>query len=301
MSISQLAALHADLNELEQAEQLMRESVEGRRFTLGPDHADTLRASAFHGVLLARLGRVDEGLAAIDAALEAQRAKLGPTHPNVVEALSGTRMKDGHRLIGSSRRTVAPPPAYFRSWLEPRMTLRRHPVAVAPDQRPLAGMPVDRRLVARLSATYAAVREQGDRFATVFYGKLFAAAPQLRSMFREEPAVHARKLLATLETVVANFNDPSANAALLADLGRRHAGYGARPNHYALVVDLLTDSMRETLGPAIDTAGLEEWRTALRLISDQMIAAAAAGGPLSPPHTPSASPPAHPPTGTPGR
>lgn len=164
------------------------------------------------------------------------------------------------------------------------MAVKRHPVAVEISGSRLSLVPLDTALVGRLRSTYDAVRSHELRLAGAFYAKLFAAAPHLRRMFPRDLAEQAKKLTAALDAVVQNFENPAANAATLADLGRRHAGYGARPEHYDLVVDLLIESMRELGGTAIEEARLQEWHRALRLISQQMIAAAEAPGPS---HVPS--------------
>lgn len=161
------------------------------------------------------------------------------------------------------------------------MAMRRHPVAASsiPDQ--LAAIPIDHALVARLEATFKLLRQQSADLGRVFYAKLFAAAPQVRPMFRTSPEEQAAKLVASLEAIVRNLADPRANADMLRALGERHATYGAKPEHYDLVVDILVGSMREILGPSADAKSLDEWRTALQLVSRQMIAAGEAR-----PHTP---------------
>ncbi len=156
------------------------------------------------------------------------------------------------------------------------MPVRRHPVAVSEFKDPLARLPLDIGLVARLRATYEQVRAHDLRLAEIFYNKLFAAAPQLRPLFRSDPKAQPRKLLAALDAVVRDLEHPAENAAMLAELGARHAQYGARPEHYELVIDLLVDSMRELLGADLDPPALDEWRLALRLISNRMIDAAGA-------------------------
>ncbi|MBS0191697.1 MAG: globin domain-containing protein [Phycisphaerales bacterium] len=155
------------------------------------------------------------------------------------------------------------------------MPVKRHPVAVANTEDPLSRVPLDTALVARLRATYERVRTHELKLADIFYAKLFAAAPHLRAMFRGDPASQAQKLTASLDAVVRNFENPAENRAALAALGQRHAGYGARPEHYGLVVDLLVDSMREVGGSGLDENALREWKQALQLISAQMIAASA--------------------------
>lgn len=159
------------------------------------------------------------------------------------------------------------------------MPMRRHPVAASRLPDHLAAIPIDHALIARLEASFALLRQQSANLGAVFYAKLFAAAPHLRSMFRTAPEEQAAKLVASLDTIVRNLAAPEANAAMLSALGRRHAGYGARPEHYDLVVELLVESMREVLGAGADERALEEWRTALRLVSRQMIEADASRDP----------------------
>lgn len=164
------------------------------------------------------------------------------------------------------------------------MSVQRHPVATSASFDSLAGVPLDRALVARLRGSYEAVRGQDLRLAEVFYAKLFAAAPQVRSLFKADVQAQAGKLMAALDMVVKNFEQPRENAAMLAELGRRHVGYGAVPEHYDLVVRLLVESMGEVLGEKATTADLEEWRTALKLIARQMIQGAKQVVIEKPPH-----------------
>lgn len=164
------------------------------------------------------------------------------------------------------------------------MPVRRHPIATSAVLATPVVIPIDVALIARLRTTYEQVRDRPLDFAERFYAKLFAEAPQLRALFRGDIADQARKLTASLDVVVQNLEDPAANAAMLAELGRRHVGHGARPEHYDVVVRLLVDAMAEVLGPGTDRRHLDEWRMALRLVSDRMIAAAnhAAGAPGAP-------------------
>lgn len=153
------------------------------------------------------------------------------------------------------------------------MPLRRHPVAVGPQDGALRSVPIDRALIERLKASYSVVRAHDQRLAQLFYERLFAAAPAVRHMFREDPGVQARKLMDALDVIVRNLEHPAQNAALLADLGRRHARYGATPEHYALVTELLASCMQEVLGSGAGDAVINEWRLALHLVGAQMIAA----------------------------
>ena len=169
------------------------------------------------------------------------------------------------------------------------MPMRRHPVAVAKQQSQFASLPLDHALVVRLAASFGRLREHGLRLGEIFYAKLFAAAPHLRPLFREGPEKQAAKLIASLDIIVRNLTAPGENAAMLAALGRRHSAYGAKPEHYGLVVELLIDSMKELSGPSADEQTFDEWRTALTRVSRQMIAASASTSAAAPPTSPADS------------
>ena len=157
------------------------------------------------------------------------------------------------------------------------MPIRRHPVAASARGASLRALPIDTALVRRLRGVFEQLSAHDLRLGEIFYAKLFSAAPHLKSLFHNTPAEQAEKLIQSLKLVVQNFEKPEMNAAMLADLGRRHASYGAKTEHYDLVIELMIESMGELLTPPVAPQLLDEWRVALRLISDQMIAAAVAG------------------------
>jgi len=154
------------------------------------------------------------------------------------------------------------------------MSIRRHPISRSAEQSPLRTIPVDHALIARLKSSYQLLSSDRFEFASVFYSKLFAEAPHLRSMFSTSIDVQTTKLVAALDAIVSNLEYPEKNAKLLKEMGQRHAGYGVKPEHYDLVIDLICDAIREVGGERLPASHLAEWRVALRLVSDQMIAAA---------------------------
>ncbi|MCA9300010.1 MAG: hypothetical protein KDA28_13145 [Phycisphaerales bacterium] len=156
------------------------------------------------------------------------------------------------------------------------MSVRRHPIAFIPGDASRAPIPIDLALVERLRTSFAMLRERGHVLGTTFYARLFDSNPELRPLFTSDLEAQARKLVDALEAVVRNLEAPEANQAMLADLGRRHVAYGARPEHYEVVARLLVESMAEVLGSDIDARTLDEWRQAIDLVSRQMIAGARA-------------------------
>ncbi|MCW5756511.1 MAG: hypothetical protein KIT54_04665 [Phycisphaeraceae bacterium] len=151
------------------------------------------------------------------------------------------------------------------------MPVHRHPASASKVGEPITRIPVDAGVIERLRSSYRLVRRQDLEFARVFYAKLFEAAPGVRAMFPQDLELQSRKLTMALDTIVANLENPEANSHLLAQMGKRHAGYGARPEHYHLVIETMVAAMRAVLGAQADERVLDEWRMALRLIGKQMI------------------------------
>lgn len=151
------------------------------------------------------------------------------------------------------------------------MPVHRHPASASKVGEPITRIPVDAGVLNRLRASYRQVRQQELAFARAFYDKLFTAAPSVRAMFPQDLELQARKLTMALDTIVANLENPEANSQLLADMGKRHAGYGAKPEHYQLVIETMVTSMRDVLADEADERVIDEWRMALRLIGKQMI------------------------------
>src|SRR5262249_29976314 len=81
------------------------------------------------------------------------------------------------------------------------------------------------------------------------------------------------KLLDTLTAVMAHLQDPQGNIKRLQELGVRHVAYGARPEHFPLVIDAMLGAMREVAGKEWNKAVHEQWRRALSLIAEVRIKA----------------------------
>lgn len=146
-----------------------------------------------------------------------------------------------------------------------------HPLFKDGSRSSLPGIVIDRPLIDRLAASFEAIRPVGNRVAEAFYRRLFEKQPRLRSMFTQPMEVQQQKLLASLETIVQFLEQPAEQRAYLRELGARHASYGARPEHYDLVIDTLLEAIAESMGGQLDPATASEWRQVLRLVSDFMI------------------------------
>ena len=157
------------------------------------------------------------------------------------------------------------------------MKLTAHPLAEPlPNQGGAAALPVDHHLVRRRRVSLALLLAKGDELPATFYALLFERAPALRRMFPDEMGGQQSKLTAMLAWIVTHLERRDQIVPALRELGRRHAGYGARAEHYPLVRDSLIDAMARTAGPGWDEDLAEDWRLSIDLIARQMMSAAAA-------------------------
>lgn len=100
-----------------------------------------------------------------------------------------------------------------------------------------------------------------DNMVLRFYDNLFAAAPQVRSMFSDDLHDQSKKLSQTLALAFSKLHDLDALVPVLKEMGKRHIGYGAVPEHYTAVAQTLIETMANELGAAFDLdtrAAIEE-------------------------------------------
>jgi methyl-accepting chemotaxis protein len=82
-------------------------------------------------------------------------------------------------------------------------------------------------------------------------------------------------LLATLVLLRKSLRDLEGIAPKLRQLGARHVAYGARPEHYPVVAEVLLASMAEVAGEAWTDAVASAWAGALGLVAEAMLEGAA--------------------------
>ena len=110
----------------------------------------------------------------------------------------------------------------------------------------------------------------------IFYARLFAAAPSVKPLFagtdlRRQKAM----LLSALVLVRKSLRDMDAMVPTLRELGARHVGYGAKPEHYLVVGEVLIASLAEVAGQAWRPEHQLAWAAAFAVIADVMLSGAA--------------------------
>ncbi len=125
--------------------------------------------------------------------------------------------------------------------------------------------------------TWAQVMPIGDAAATLFYQRLFEIDPSIHALFHKvDMPAQRRRLLDAVGFVVERLDSPETLAPVLADLGRRHDGYGVKRVHYETVGEALLWTLEQGLGDAWTPTARAAWHAAYSMISGIMQRAAEA-------------------------
>jgi serine/threonine protein kinase/hemoglobin-like flavoprotein/Ran GTPase-activating protein (RanGAP) involved in mRNA processing and transport len=128
--------------------------------------------------------------------------------------------------------------------------------------------------VALMESTFARISADGKGFAERFYAELFERYPGVKPLFaRTSMSRQQQHLFSSLVMIIENLRRPDSVEASLAELGRRHVGYGVHPSHYYAVSSALLEAIRETLGEEWNEAVREAWADGLEAVSRVMMSA----------------------------
>ena len=105
------------------------------------------------------------------------------------------------------------------------------------------------RQIQLVETSFQQIAANADEAADVFYERLFSVSPEVRPLFSPDLTEQKKKLMQTLEVAVTNLHNFQALRATIHEMGRRHAGYGVKVPHYALVGGALIWTLQKMLGP----------------------------------------------------
>lgn len=130
--------------------------------------------------------------------------------------------------------------------------------------------------VERLENNFRLITPRGEELVDRFYATLFSRQPAVRGMFPGDMSEQKKKLLSSIALVMKNLRAPDALRQPLMDLGRRHSGYGVKPEHYAVVRDTLIEVLAELSGQSWSSQLTADWTEALNFVAETMQAGQAA-------------------------
>jgi hemoglobin-like flavoprotein len=131
--------------------------------------------------------------------------------------------------------------------------------------------------VETLEESFDLVAPQGDELMRVFYDNLFEAAPAVRPLFAGVDMERQRQALLNMLLVLReSLRDLDDIVPDLEELGARHVEYGAQPEHYPVVGEVLIGAMAQVAGDAWKPEYSAAWQEAYPIVQDVMLSGAAA-------------------------
>lgn len=128
--------------------------------------------------------------------------------------------------------------------------------------------------VTLVQQSFSKVAPIADQAATLFYGRLFELAPEVKPLFKGDMTEQGRKLMGTLAVVVGGLTKLEAILPAASALAKKHVSYGVKPQHYTPVGAALLWTLEQGLGPAWTAETAEAWTSAYTTLSGYMIAEA---------------------------
>lgn len=126
------------------------------------------------------------------------------------------------------------------------------------------------------------IRECAERMAetnvaatNAFYANLFSVAPGIRNLFPDDMFNQSEKLWNSIVMVVEGADDMGEIRDALEHLGARHVHYGAEPEHYEVVTQVLIKTIAALMDNQWTLAHQDAWQAALDAVCDIMLKGAA--------------------------
>lgn len=110
-----------------------------------------------------------------------------------------------------------------------------------------------------IQKNFKQIADHEENFATHFYNQLFALKPTLQLLFPSDLTEQKKKLMMTLRTAIKTLNQPEKLLPVLEEIGRRHALYGVRDEHYETVGAALVQTLNFALGEEFTEESENAW------------------------------------------
>jgi len=126
-----------------------------------------------------------------------------------------------------------------------------------------------------ITACVPALRAHGLTLTKVFYGRMFAANPELKNIFNMSRQATGEQQQALANAVLGyaeHIEHPEVLAPVLGIIAGKHASLGIRAEHYPIVGRHLLDAIAEVMGDAATPEVIEAWAAAYGQLADLLIA-----------------------------
>src|SRR6201999_1688739 len=143
-----------------------------------------------------------------------------------------------------------------------------NPLTACPAARDARAMHLD---IDALETSFDLLAPRGEELVETFYARLFERAPEVRPLFGSDLRRQRAMLLQALVMVRRSLRDLESILPALRKLGARHVAYGARPEHYPVVAEVLIESMAALGGHFWHSRHTAAWEAARGLIAGAML------------------------------
>jgi len=127
-----------------------------------------------------------------------------------------------------------------------------------------------------LETSFDLVAPKGDELMEIFYTRLFAVAPAVQPLFAGSDMKRQQAmLLSALVLLRKSLRDLERVVPTLRNLGARHVAYGAQPEHYPVVGEVLIGAMATVAGEAWEPRFEAAWAEAFGVVAGAMLEGAA--------------------------
>ncbi|HKO57367.1 MAG TPA: protein kinase [Thermoanaerobaculia bacterium] len=127
-----------------------------------------------------------------------------------------------------------------------------------------------------VQSSFERVAQRREEAAGIFYKHLFDIAPQTRPMFEGvDMATQGSMLMNMIAAAVRGLDRLDELKPVLEDLGRRHARYGVRVEHFSPVEECLLHTVKTMMGEEFNLDVQLAWTQIYNFVAQTMIEAAA--------------------------
>jgi nitric oxide dioxygenase len=115
------------------------------------------------------------------------------------------------------------------------------------------------REIELVRGTWAKASQDPSAAAALFYGRLFEVAPDVKPLFTADMKEQGLKLMQMIGIAVNNMHQIESIVPALHELAERHDDYGAVPEHYPVVGQVLIETLDKALGDEFTDEAEEAW------------------------------------------
>jgi hemoglobin-like flavoprotein len=139
---------------------------------------------------------------------------------------------------------------------------------------PFGGFVMDEYTTQLVKESFDLVEPIAPQAAELFYANLFALDPTLQRLFKSDMVAQGEKLMKMIGMAVGMLGQPQTLIPVLQHLGRRHADYGVRDEHYDTVGTALLATLQQGTGVAFTPEVRAAWIDVYGVVANTMKEAA---------------------------